>query len=253
MSARPSNLRRGAAALRAANRRRHRAVPSPPVVRHGGPTAISCAPEADGLARVGATPPLPSAVVMVPLERLEELVRLVSESAVGAPAGRADAERQVRRRTRASFAEFNELSRSLNVLQDRVMRTQMVPVATITDQPAPGGPRSRPQPRARTSDGRSAGTDTELDRGVLHQLSDSLLHLVRNAVDHGIEHPTSALAAGKPAQATIRLHAMQLGSEVIIAVSDDGRGIDIDRVRAARPTGTGIDTAGLSEDEIART
>ncbi len=80
------------------------------------------------------------------------------------------------------------------------------------------------------------GGDTELDRGVLHQLTDSLLHLVRNAVDHGIETPDERQAAGKPRKATIRLHAMQLGSEVIIAVSDDGRGIDLDRVRAPRRT-----------------
>ena len=85
------------------------------------------------------------------------------------------------------------------------------------------------------------GGDTELDRGVLQQLADPLLHLVRNAVDHGIEPPAERVAAGKPEQATVVLHAMQLGSEVIITVTDDGRGIDVDRVReqavaARRPT-----------------
>jgi len=79
-----------------------------------------------------------------------------------------------------------------------------------------------------------------MDRGVLQQLSDSLLHLVRNAVDHGIESPAEREAAGKPAYATIRLHAMQLGSEVIIAVTDDGGGIDTVGVsqRAARQAST---------------
>ena len=72
-----------------------------------------------------------------------------------------------------------------------------------------------------------AGEETELDRGVLQQLADALLHIVRNAVDHGIETPEERLAAGKPAQATVRLHAAQLGSEVVIAVTDDGRGIDV--------------------------
>ena len=97
----------------------------------------------------------------------------------------------------ATCSEFNELSRVLNDLQDRAMRTQMVPVSTITDQLQRA---VRDLARAQGKDIRweVRGTDTELDRGVLHQLSDSLLHLVRNAVDHGIEPPTSAQAAGKP-------------------------------------------------------
>src|SRR5665648_1254499 len=74
------------------------------------------------------------------------------------------------------------------------------------------------------------GIDTELDRGVLHQLADSLLHLVRNAVDHGVEPMAEREAAGKQRQGTIRLHAMQLGSEVIVAITDDGNGIDLDEI-----------------------
>jgi two-component system chemotaxis sensor kinase CheA len=75
------------------------------------------------------------------------------------------------------------------------------------------------------------GEDAEIDRGVLERLADPLLHLVRNAVDHGVEAPDERRRNGKPAEGTVRLHAMQLGSEVIIAVSDDGRGIDVTRVR----------------------
>ncbi|HBV95280.1 MAG TPA: hypothetical protein DEG26_11525, partial [Chloroflexi bacterium] len=69
--------------------------------------------------------------------------------------------------------------------------------------------------------------------GVLERLADPLLHLVRNAVDHGIESPDERRLRGKPMEGIIRLHAMQLGSEVVIAVSDDGRGIDVARVREA--------------------
>jgi two-component system chemotaxis sensor kinase CheA len=184
---------------------------------------------------------------MVPLERLEELARLVSESASAhLRIGRMLSDRFGT--DPGSIAEFNELSRALNDLQDRAMRTQMVPVATITDALHRT---VRDLARSQGKDVRwdARGTDTELDRGVLHQLSDSLLHLVRNAVDHGIETPDERLAAGKPAQATIRLHAMQLGSEVIIAVTDDGRGVDLDRVRqeAGRH---GLDTDGLTDDEV---
>ena len=223
--------------------------PSPPAADTVAPApqqkAGSASMPASGPA-AGATS-RSAATVMVPLERLEELSRLVSESASAhLRVGRMLSDRFGT--DPGSIAEFNELSRALNDLQDRAMRTQMVPVATITDALHRT---VRDLARSQGKDIRwdARGTDTELDRGVLHQLSDSLLHLVRNAVDHGIETPDERLAAGKPAQATIRLHAMQLGSEVIIAVTDDGRGVDLDRVRqeAGRH---GLDTDGLSDDEV---
>ncbi len=190
-----------------------------------------------------------AAVVMVPLERLEELTRLVGETASAhLRIGRMLKERfQV---DPATCTEFNELSRSLNDLQERAMRTRMVPVSTITD---PLHRAVREIARAQGKDVRwdVRGADTELDRGILHQLSDSLMHLVRNAVDHGTEDPAERLASGKAAQATVRLHAMQLGSEVIIAVTDDGRGIDVDSV-SREADRHGIDTAGMSDEELLR-
>jgi two-component system chemotaxis sensor kinase CheA len=231
-------------------------VPSPPLPVLASPDAAASVPPATPNV-AAASPPAQgaaaavssrnAAIVMVPLERLEELARLVSESASAhLRIGRMLSDRFGT--DPGSIAEFNELSRALNDLQDRAMRTQMVPVATITDALHRT---VRDLARSQGKDIRwdARGTDTELDRGVLHQLSDSLLHLVRNAIDHGIETPAERLAAGKPAQATIRLHAMQLGSEVIIAVTDDGRGVDLDRVRqeAGRH---GLDTDGLTDDEV---
>jgi two-component system chemotaxis sensor kinase CheA len=186
-------------------------------------------------------------VIMVPVERLEELTRLVGETA----SAHLRIGRMLKDRFKvdpATCTEFNELSRSLNDLQDRTMRTQMVPISTITDQLQRA---VRDLSRAQGKDIRweARGTDTELDRGVLYQLSDSLMHLVRNAVDHGIEPPSERQAAGKQPQATLRLHAMQLGSEVIIAVTDDGRGIDLGSV-SRQAERQGIDTDGMSEEEL---
>jgi two-component system chemotaxis sensor kinase CheA len=200
------------------------------------------------LAPIRPAQPKGAAAILVPLERLDALNRLVSESASAhLRVGRVLSDRFGT--DPASIAEFNELSRALNDLQDRVMRTQMVTVATITESLHRV---VRDLARAQGKDIRwdTRGTDTELDRGVLSRLADSLLHLVRNAVDHGIETPAERQAAGKPAQATVRLHAMQLGSEVIIAITDDGRGVDLDRVRqeAARH---GVGTDGLSDDDVA--
>jgi two-component system, chemotaxis family, sensor kinase CheA len=187
-----------------------------------------------------------SATVMVPVERLDELVRMVGEAAAAhLRVGRVLTERMGVEA--ANLSEFSELSRLLIGLQEGTMRTRMVPVSTITDS----------LQRAVRDAARSLGKDvrwevrggaTELDRSVLHELADSLLHLVRNAVDHGIDTPEERVARGKPAQSVVRLHAMQLGSEVVIAVTDDGGGIDLERVRkqAAR---SGIDVTDLTDDE----
>jgi two-component system chemotaxis sensor kinase CheA len=190
--------------------------------------------------------PLDSGVVMVPVERLDKLVRLVGESAAahlrvgGVLATRFEVEPE-------GIPEFSELSRVLNDLQERTMRTRMVPVATAADQ-LNRAVRDLSRRLGKLVAWEVRGGDTELDRGVLHQLTDSLLHLVRNAVDHGIETPDEREAAGKPRQATIRLHAMQLGSEVTIAVTDDGGGIDLDRVRSSAAR-QGVDTAGMSDED----
>ncbi|MGY2873550.1 two-component system, chemotaxis family, sensor kinase CheA [Marmoricola sp. URHA0025 HA25] len=188
-----------------------------------------------------------SAVIMVPVERLDELTRLVGET--------TSAHLRVGRLLKDRFdvdpatcPEFNELSRSLNDLHDRTMRTQMVPVSTITDQLA-RAVRDLARSQGKEVRWEIQGADTELDRSVLHQLSDSLTHLVRNAVDHGIETPAEREHAGKSRQAVLRLHAMQLGSEVIIAVTDDGRGIDVDRVEREASL-RGVQTEGLSRDDL---
>lgn len=184
--------------------------------------------------------------IMVPAERLEELTRLVGETT----SAQLRVGRMLNDRFRvdpATVAEFNELSRSLNDLRDHAMRAQMVPVSTVTDQLRRT---VRDMSRAQGKDVRweAAGMDTEMDRGVLRRLSDSVLHLVRNAIDHGIESPEEREQAGKPPQAALRLHAMQLGSEVIIAVSDDGRGINAELVER-EANRLGIDTEGLTREE----
>lgn len=223
--------------------------PSRKPARVGGTGAsVSPAPAPAGPA---ADPPAPApdggGVIMVPVERLEELTRLVGES--------ASAHLRIGRMLEDRFSidpvtcpEYNELSRSLTDLQDRAMRTQMVPVSTVTDQ-LQRAVRDLARTHGKDVRWETDGMTTELDRGVLRQLSDSLMHLVRNAVDHGIESPDGREAAGKPPQASLRLQAMQLGSEVIIAVADDGRGIDVDDV-SRRAREQGMDTEGLTDDEL---
>ncbi|HYH37441.1 MAG TPA: chemotaxis protein CheA [Azospirillum sp.] len=78
----------------------------------------------------------------------------------------------------------------------------------------------------------TSGEETELDKTVVERLADPLVHLIRNAIDHGIETPEARAAAGKPARGQVRLVARHSGAEVQVSITDDGRGLDRDRIRA---------------------
>lgn len=206
----------------------------------GAPFVSESLPSASASARVE------NETINVPIERLDELVRLVGESA----AANLRIGRMLKERLGAdpgTVGEFRDLSRVLTDLQERTMRARMVPVSTITDQ-LHRAVRDLARSLGKTVRWEVRGDDTELDRRVLQHLADPLVHLVRNAVDHGIETAAERVAAGKSEAASIRLHAMQLGSEVIITVTDDGRGIDVERVRA-EATQRGTETSDMSDED----
>jgi two-component system, chemotaxis family, sensor kinase CheA len=96
-----------------------------------------------------------------------------------------------------------------------------------------------------------SGENTEVDRSIIERLGDPLIHIIRNAIDHGIELPADRLAAGKAEEGTIRLAAEHRGGRIVIAISDDGAGINPERVlKKARDQGLVGADAALSEDEI---
>src|SRR5207237_439119 len=165
----------------------------------------------------------------VPIERLDELVRLVGETVAG-QLRLGVLLRQALGRDPEGLEEFRSFTHILQELQGVAMRTRMVPVSKAE----PGLQRAiRELSRARGKQVRLEvlGGETELDRRVLDQLNEVLLHLVRNAVDHGLESPDDRVAAGKGREGNIVLAATQNRSEAVVVVSDDGRGIDLDRVR----------------------
>jgi two-component system chemotaxis sensor kinase CheA len=97
----------------------------------------------------------------------------------------------------------------------------------------------------------TSGEETELDKTMIERLADPLVHLIRNAVDHGLEAPEDRMRAGKPATGTIRLAARHAGAEVLVTVSDDGRGLDAERIRAkAVEQGLVAADARLPEHEV---
>jgi two-component system chemotaxis sensor kinase CheA len=96
----------------------------------------------------------------------------------------------------------------------------------------------------------TAGEETELDKTVIEKIGDPLTHLIRNAIDHGIERPEDRLRAGKPERGTVRLEAYQQGGSIYIEVADDGKGLDRDRI-VAKAVQNGLVAADqtLAEEE----
>lgn len=117
-------------------------------------------------------------------------------------------------------------------LQGNAMALRMLPVSTVFNT-FPRAMRDLAKQFKKDVDLVIEGGDTELDKKVLEEINDPLIHIMRNAVDHGIEPSAERLAAGKPATGTIRLSARQEGDHIIIEVSDDGAGIDPAKVKAA--------------------
>ena len=176
-----------------------------------------------------------SDTVRVDIKKLDELMNLVGELARERGALRALAERLAGERETARVAAELEkirrgLDRKLSELQAGVLDVRMVPLRQVFDKLA------RVARRLRIDLGKDArleiqGADTELDKLIVEELVDPLMHLVRNAFDHAIEPAAERRSRGKPEAGVIRIEAAQRGNDVAISVSDDGRGIDAERVR----------------------
>ncbi len=120
-------------------------------------------------------------------------------------------------------------SRVLGELQKSVMKIRMVPVEQLFRR-FPRIVRDVARLRSKDIGLEVAGQSTDLDKGILDALADPMAHLVRNAADHGIEESAERQAAGKPARGTIRLNAYHDGDQVVIEVTDDGRGLNRDKI-----------------------
>ncbi len=126
----------------------------------------------------------------------------------------------------------NHIIQIINELQANIMQVRMVPIGTIFSR-FPRLVRDLAQAQHKKLDFIVEGEETELDRSIIEQIRDPLIHILRNAVDHGIELPEQRSADGKPESATVLLRAFHEQGNVIISVEDDGRGIDTDRVKEA--------------------
>ncbi len=146
------------------------------------------------------------------------------------------------------------IERQLRELREGVMRVRLVPVGEIFRR-MPFVVRDLARETGRRIKVELTGQDTEIDKFLVERMMDPVLHLVRNAVSHGLEPAEERIAAGKPPEGTIRLQASAAGDIVTIEIADDGRGVDAARVisRARRmglPVPAHIDDAALLRPDL---
>jgi two-component system chemotaxis sensor kinase CheA len=214
-------------------------TPARPAEAPAIPPAASPAPRAEGRPAAKTPPAKPAAAkdntIRIDTARLDQVLNLSGE--IGLTKNRLNCLRAdilAGKNDPATLKALDEAVSHLDLLvgdlQNAVMKTRMQPIGRLFQK----------YPRLARDLARSLGKDvelvlegeeTEIDKTMIEDLNDPLVHLVRNAVDHGVESPEERLAAGKPAKSVIRLSAQQVGDQIVIEIADDGRGIRADVIR----------------------
>lgn len=176
-----------------------------------------------------------SQTVRVDIQKLDSLMNIVGElvlvrTAMQAISEQLKAEQGFTGLAVDLFKESRNFERKLDELQGGIMEVRMVPLGQNFEK------LSRMVRKISRSSGKEielqiSGADTELDKLIVEDLADPLMHILRNAIDHGIESPSERTSKGKPAAGQISISAFQKGNHVVIEISDDGRGLVIDRIK----------------------
>lgn len=220
--------------------------PPPPAAPALAPAPVAAEPAAPRTA-APTTPVAPAAqTIRVDLDKLDRLVNLVGELVITqAMLAQRLAENQM-----GGISELSDLEHLTRELQESTMAIRAQPMKTVF---------SRVPRIVRELEGETGkrvrlevdGEMTEVDKTVVERIGEPLTHLIRNAVDHGLEMPDVRVAAGKPAEGVVRLAAAHQSGRIVITVSDDGQGINRARVKAkAIEKGIILPDAVLSDEEI---
>jgi len=196
-----------------------------------------------------------SSTVRVDISRLDLLMNIVGElvlekTIIGSIRERIGQEPGMRGISNELYKAHRNLDRKLSELQEAVMDVRMVPLGQLF------GRMGRIVRKLSRDQGKKVelirtGAETELDKLLVEELADPLMHIIRNAIDHGLEPVEERKRKGKPEKATIELRAFQQGNHVVIQVEDDGRGIDLQKVREkGKALGLLSPKADVSEEEI---
>lgn len=175
--------------------------------------------------------PIVNRSVRVDIEKLDVLMNLVSELIIAKNGLVSISTAEVSNTSDSSFNEQIEyLERVTTNLHESVMKVRMVPIESVVNR-FPRMIRDLSKKLDKKMELFMTGEDTELDRTVIDEIGDPLMHLLRNAADHGLESNNERIAAGKPEVGSIFLDAYQDGNNVVIEVRDDGGGIPVDKVK----------------------
>ncbi len=187
--------------------------------------------------------------IRVNLDVLENLMQMVSELVLT----RNQLLQIVRTRNDPVFASpLQHLSHITSELQEGIMKTRMQPIGNAWSK-FPRLIRDLSHDLGKKIELKMVGAETELDRQLLEMIKDPLTHMVRNSADHGLEMPADRKAAGKPETGTVTLSAFHEGGHIIIEISDDGRGLNIERIKkkcVENGLATAADLASLADEQI---
>lgn len=183
--------------------------------------------------------------VRVDLERLDRFMNMVSELVINRT-------RLEQISSNYKVTELNEtleqVARTTSDLQDLVMKIRMLPLDSVFNR-FPRMVRDLSVELDKEMELIIKGQDTELDRTVIDEIGEPLLHIIRNAADHGIESAEERISKGKDPVGKIKLIAYQEGTKAVIKVEDDGKGLDVQRIKA-KAIETGINIEGMTENDI---
>src|SRR5260221_511587 len=222
--------------------------------RQGRPVTAKPAPSARPAAAPAAEDNhggVASQSIRVNVDALDHLMTMISELVLTRNQLVEIARRQEDPEYKVSLQRLSTVTAEL---QEAVMRTRMQPIGNAW-QKLPRIVRDLAKDLGKQIDLEMVGAETELDRQVLDLIKDPLTHMVRNSADHGLEIPEDRRRAGKLEKGLIRLSAFHEGGHIIIEIADDGRGLDIDRIRAKaleKRIATEPEIAKMSDAQIFR-
>lgn len=183
--------------------------------------------------------------VRVDIDRLDKLMNMVGELVIH----RTRLEQISSNYKLADLYEtLEQVGRITSDLQDLVMKVRMLPIEKVFNR-FPRMVRDLSVELHKDIDFIMEGEDTELDRTVIDEISEPLVHLIRNAVDHGIESSDERIKNGKNSRGTVKLIAYQEGNNAVIKVEDDGRGLDIEKIKK-KAESSGIDITGMTDSDL---
>jgi two-component system chemotaxis sensor kinase CheA len=203
------------------------AVPAAPISIESAASAVDSTPGAPAAEEESKSTTISDSNIRVGVGLLDKLMDLVGELVL--------ARNQILQyNTEREDAALNATSQRLNLitteLQGGVMKTRMQPIGVVWNT-LPRVVRDMAVSLGKQISLEMDGAETELDRTIIEAIKDPLVHLVRNACDHGIEHPDERTRTGKPAQGRLSLRAYHEGGQVNIEISDDGAGLDVARIK----------------------